>query len=334
MARMRIKDVAERAGVSPATVSRYLNNRPGTMTDETRARIAAVIEETGYRPNSAARSLRSERTHTLGVILADIRNPFSSAVLEELSRQAGERGYALVTSVTGNNPQVEATAVERLLDARVDGLLVNTCGGNDALLAETGEKVPVVLLDRDVAGAALDLVTSNNGELMAALVDELAGCGCRRVVLLGEHDESSSVRRERTARFAREAAERGLDGVSVALDYDADAAATQLEGLAGAGGGAGAPLGLIAINGLVFLRAVQALGASGLQVPEDARLATFDEYAWNGVLFGGVTTAAQDTPAMVAAVLERLLARIEGAAEKPQRVEVAGTVIRRASTAR
>lgn len=82
MAQMRIKDIAVEAGVSPATVSRYLNNRPGQMTEETRARIAEVIERTGYRPRAAARNLRSSRTNLIGVILADIANPFSSAMLE------------------------------------------------------------------------------------------------------------------------------------------------------------------------------------------------------------------------------------------------------------
>lgn len=108
MARMRIKDIAEEAGVSPATVSRYLNNRPGQMTEETRARIAEVIERTGYRPRVAARNLRSGRSHALGVVLADIANPFSSAMLEELSVAAAARGYSLMTAISGNDPARES----------------------------------------------------------------------------------------------------------------------------------------------------------------------------------------------------------------------------------
>lgn len=83
MAQMRIKDIAAEAGVSPATVSRYLNNRPGQMTEETRARIAAVIERTGYRPRAAARNLRSSRTNLIGVILGRHRQP----VLERHARR-------------------------------------------------------------------------------------------------------------------------------------------------------------------------------------------------------------------------------------------------------
>ena len=121
MAQMRIKDIAAEAGVSPATVSRYLNNRPGQMTEETRARIAAVIERTGYRPRAAARNLRSSRTNLIGVILADIANPFSSAMLEGLSASAATRGCSLMTAISGNDPVKEAESLTRLIDAGVDG---------------------------------------------------------------------------------------------------------------------------------------------------------------------------------------------------------------------
>ncbi|MEE0261996.1 MAG: LacI family DNA-binding transcriptional regulator, partial [Collinsella sp.] len=160
MAQMRIKDIAAEAGVSPATVSRYLNNRPGQMTEETRARIAAVIERTGYRPRAAARNLRSSRTNLIGVILADIANPFSSAMLEGLSASAAARGCSLMTAISGNDSAKEAESLTRLIDAGVDGLVVNTCGGNDEAIAAAAGRLPVVLLDRDVADGGVDLVTS------------------------------------------------------------------------------------------------------------------------------------------------------------------------------
>ena len=159
MAQMRIKDIAVEAGVSPATVSRYLNNRPGQMTEETRARIAEVIERTGYRPRAAARNLRSSRTNLIGVILADIANPFSSAMLEGLSASAAARGCSLMTAISGNDPAKEAESLTRLIDAGVDGLVVNTCGGNDEAIVAAAGRLPVVLLDRDVADGGVDLTT-------------------------------------------------------------------------------------------------------------------------------------------------------------------------------
>lgn len=342
MARVRISDIAQEAGVSPATVSRYLNNRPGSMSEETRARIAEVIERTGYRPNSAARSLRTDRTHVFGVIFSDVRNPFFSSMLEGLSTRAARDGYSLMTAVTANSSQAEAEAINRLTAAGVDGLIVNTCGGNDDLMVKTSRQTPIVLLDRDDANGSIDLVTSNNGELMAQLVENLEKGGCTRCYLMTEHNDTSSIRRERSSRFEQEIAARAMAGNVLALSSETEPAAEQIQKLLDEPGEDG-PLGLIAINGLVFLRLVEAVNAAGIAVPEQLRLATFDEYAWNRVLYGGVTTAAQDTQSMSDAIVELLLERIEGEndAESPQterptartRIEVPGSIIKRASTA-
>ena len=347
MARMRLADIAAQAGVSPATVSKYLNGHHKEMSEATRGRIAEVVERTGYRPNSVARNLRLERSRTIGVILADIRNPYSSSMLEALSAQATEAGYALTCAISGNDPSKEADAIEQLLKAGVDGFIVNTCGGNDNRLRDIDRRAPVVLLDRDLApqpddGNApfptLDLVTSNNAELVSKLTREVAGAdyaACTRIHLLTEADSTSSIRRERALTFMRELSAHGLAGSTLTLPSDPRETAHLLAELADAH----IPLGLIAINGLVFQQLVEAISLSGLLVPERLRIATFDEYSWNRVLFGGVTTAAQDTRTIAAAVLERLTARIENDAQtagspanSTWRREIPGTVISRAST--
>ncbi len=361
MAQMRIKDIAAEAGVSPATVSRYLNNRPGQMTEETRARIAAVIERTGYRPRAAARNLRSSRTNLIGVILADIGNPFSSAMLEGLSASAAARGSSLMTAISGNDPAKEAESLTRLIDAGVDGLIVNTCGGNDKAIAAAAGRLPVVLLDRDVANGGIDLVTSNNRELVAGLVDALVAAGSEHLCLLTEASDDSPVRRERAEAFADELSRRGLTGEVVTL-ADGGAAGVGLTGevvtLADGGAAgvgrldeairdyAGKKLGLIAVNGLVFLRLTEALAQLGPSLPAGLKIATFDDYPWNHVLFGGVTTAAQDTLTIAERVVERLSERIDvvtttvGDAAKlapklaPKRIEIPGHIEHRASTSR
>ena len=338
MPRMRLRDIAAEAGVSPATVSKYLNGHHSEMSAATRERIAAVVERTGYRPNRVARNLRLDRSRTLGVILADITNPYSSAMLEELSAQAEAAGYVLTCAISRNDAATEARALDRLMEAGVDGLVVNTCGGNDRALLAVNQLAPVVLLDRDVDTAtadgtpALDLVTSDNAPLVAELVDEVAGAGCTRIHLITEADATSSVRRERALTFMRELGARSLSGSTLCLAPTAEDAAAQLAELAEAH----EPLGLIAVNGLVFQQLVEAVALTGLAVPGRLRIATFDEYPWNRALFGGVTTAAQDTHAIAAATLARLVERIEatGPAESARVQKVPGHVIRRASTAR
>lgn len=338
MARMRIRDIAEQAGVSPATVSRYLNNTPGQMTEQTRARIAAVIERTGYRPRTAARNLRRERSGLLGVIMADVQNPYSSAMLEQLSAQAAAAGCALMTAFSGGEASCELEAIERLVDAGVDGLVVNACGGNDEALVRLAARVPLVLLDREAEPGGVDVVTSNNGELMRGLVADLAAAGCTHLALLTERVDVSSPRRERARAFEQAVRAARVAGETVVLDEDEAARAAQLDGcMVRAAGG---KLGLVAANGLVFLRLVEALAAFGPALPQGLRVATFDDYPWNHVLFGGVTTAAQDTEAIAAAVLERLELRRrraatavgEAARVEAVRIEVPGRILRRAST--
>lgn len=338
MVRMRISDIAEQAGVSPATVSRYLNNTPGQMTEQTRARIAAVIERTGYRPRTAARNLRRERSGLLGVIMADVQNPYSSAMLEQLSAQAATVGCALMTAFSGGEAARELEAIERLVDAGVDGLVVNACGGNDEALVRLAARVPLVLLDREAEPGGVDVVTSNNGELMRGLVADLADAGCTHLALLTERVDVSSPRRERAHAFEQAVRAAQVAGETVVLDEDEAARAVQLDGcMVRAAGG---KLGLVAANGLVFLRLVEALAAIGPALPQGLRVATFDDYPWNHVLFGGVTTAAQDTEAIAAAVLKRLELRRRRAAQavgsaarvEPVRIEVPGRILRRAST--
>lgn len=340
MAQLRIRDIAEQAGVSPATVSRYLNNRPGQMTEATRARIAEVIERTGYRPRSAARNLRSARSGLVGVVMADVSNPYSSAMLECISDRAAERGYSIMTAFSGGRAESEASALERLIDGGVDGLIVNTCGGNDGAVAAASGRVPTVLLDRPAEGVALDVVTSNNSELMARLVAELTGAGCRVLRLLTEEGDTSAVRRIRSRAF-RDAAESASAAASVlALSPDASIAARQVDACIAEA--AGERLGLIAVNGLVFLRLIEALTQMGPLLPAGMALATFDEYPWNRVLFGGVTTAAQDTAEISRVVIDRLMMRIdvaltavgESARIDAATIEVPGWIESRATTSR
>ena len=239
----------------------------------------------------------------------------------------------------------DSVRVSRLLDVRLsclrdsertveNGSRVHFCHGTAARLAK------VVLLDRDVADGGVDLVTSNNRELVAGLVDALAAAGSERLCLLTEASDDSPVRRERAEAFADELSRRGLAGEVVTL---ADGGATGVGRLDETiRGYAGKKLGLIAVNGLVFLRLTEALAQLGPSLPAGLKIATFDDYPWNHVLFGGVTTAAQDTLTIAERVVERLSERIDvvtttvGEAAKlaPKRIEIPGHIEHRASTSR
>ena len=257
-----------------------------------------------------------------------------------LTYSAAARGCSLMTAISGNDSAKEAESLTRLIDAGVDGLVVNTCGGNDEAIAAAAGRLPVVLLDRDIAAGGVDLVTSNNRELVAGLVDALAVAGSERLCLLTEASDDSPVRRERAEAFVDELSRRGLAGEVVTLADGGVEGVSRLDETIR--DYAGKKLGLIAVNGLVFLRLTEALAQLGPSLPAGLKIATFDDYPWNHVLFGGVTTAAQDTLTIAERVVERLSERIDvvtttvGDAAKlaPKRIEVPGHIEHRASTSR
>ena len=175
---------------------------------------------------------------------------------------------------------------------------------------------------------------------VAGLVDALTAAGSECLCLLTEASDDSPVRRERAEAFTDELSRRGLAGEVVTL---ADGGATGVGRLDETiRGYAGKKLGLIAVNGLVFLSLTEALAQLGPSLPAGLKIATFDDCPWNHVLFGGVTTAAQDTLTIAERVVDRLSERIDvvtttvGDAAKlaPKRIEVPGHIEHRASTSR
>ena len=182
MKKTTIKDIAHKAGVSATTISRYLNGRYGYMSEETRSKIENIIKETGYRPNNVARSLRSNASQIIGIIISDIRNQFFTAILDSINREAIKTDYSLSITVSNNSPTVETALIHKLIDNGIDGLLINTVGENEDLIEEISHSIPVVLLDRNIKNSLLPVITSNNEELMKDVLIHLQSQGYDNVI--------------------------------------------------------------------------------------------------------------------------------------------------------
>lgn len=154
--RATIKDIAEQAGVSGTTVSRYLNGKFNYMSEETKKRIEIVIDELGYRPSNIARTLKSNKSKLVGAVIADIENPFSNKIIKGLTDKANELGYSLMISVSNNSVEKENESIARFLDNQVDGLIINTVGENEPTLKKIQKQIPLVLIDRDVTSFKAD----------------------------------------------------------------------------------------------------------------------------------------------------------------------------------
>lgn len=123
-----IKDVASRAGVSVATVSRVLNDHPAVRPG-TRTRVLEAVAELGYRPNAVARSLRTDQTRTLGLVISDVLNPFFTELARSVEDEARALGYSVIIGNADERPEQQDHHIRTLLDRRIDGLLVSPTDG-------------------------------------------------------------------------------------------------------------------------------------------------------------------------------------------------------------
>src|SRR2546427_2483575 len=151
-----IKDVAEAAGVSTATVSRVLSNglhvRP-----EVRKRVIEAIERLGYRPNLVARSLRSQHSNTIGLIVADIRNPFFTSISRTVEDVAYEQGFRVVLCNTDENPEKEAIYLRLMQDENVAGVIFSPTRQIIASFSAANLPFPLVVVDRSIPGGDVDI---------------------------------------------------------------------------------------------------------------------------------------------------------------------------------
>ncbi|GKV69243.1 LacI family transcriptional regulator [Sporosarcina sp. NCCP-2716] len=269
-----IKDVSKLAGVSVATVSRYLNKN-GYVSKEAELAIAEVIEKLNYRPNTIARSLAGKKTATVGLMVPDILNPFFPELARAIEDAANTYGYTVMLCNTDNDPAKEQRYIETLLHKQVDGIIISSYTiqpGHLSGLQKAG--IPVVLLDNVFSSDSVVSLTVENkrgGELAAEHLLEL---GCRKIAhICGPLSITSS--RDRTAGF--EAVSAGTDWFTPSLigysDFTVSGGYRTMKKLL-----ADHPDldGVFASNDLMAAGALKALSEAGRCVPEDVKVIGFD----------------------------------------------------------
>src|SRR5260370_960721 len=178
-----IKDVAEADGVSTATVSRVLSNglhvRP-----EVRERVMAAVERLGYRPNLVARSLRSQQSSTIGLIVSDISNPFFTAISRAVEDSAYEQGFSVLLCTTDENPEKEAIYLNLMRDTAVAGAIISPTRQTIANFADANLPFPIVVVDRSISNGDVDAVLLDNVDAAYRLITHLIEQGYRRISAL------------------------------------------------------------------------------------------------------------------------------------------------------
>jgi LacI family transcriptional regulator len=317
-------DVARQAQVSVATVSAVVNGT-GVVSPRLTARIEQAIREIGYKRNAIARSLKMGTTRTIGLMVADITNPFFTDVVAVIQAALLRAGYAVMLCSNNEDADMQDNQLRLLLDRMVDGLIIAPAG-NDSRLKQVLDiaHIPVVLIDRVCDGVETDAVVLDNKQAALAAITYLLELGHRRIgYISGSLDTSTGRERLAGYRAALESAGISLGDELVRHGHfreaEAHRAATQLLTLPNR------PTALFSANNLMVIGVMKAMRDLGLSCPEDVSVACFDDFQWSDVFRPQLTTVTQPVSEIGEQAATLLLARLSGAADPaPRRVVVQG----------
>ncbi|MFD3376098.1 MULTISPECIES: LacI family DNA-binding transcriptional regulator [unclassified Streptomyces] len=323
-----IKDVAAEAGVSVATVSRVLNDHP-SVSPAARATVLAAVETLGYRPNAVARSLRTDQTHTLGLVISDVLNPYFTELARSVEEEARALGYSVIIGNADERPELQDHHVRTLLDRRIDGLLVSPTDGSSPLMLDTARAgTPMVFVDRWIPGMDVPVVRADGRTAIHDLVTHLHTLGHRRLAIIAG-PAATTTGSERVAAFREALQEYGLplpDAYIGQGDFQAASGRRVTEEFLDL---PEPPEVVFAADNLMALGALDAIRARGMRVPDDIALAAFDDIAWFVHTDPPITAIAQPTPELGRAAVRALVDRIEG--RPPQSVTLPARLVVRQS---
>ena len=325
------RDVAALAGVSQMTVSRVLRDS-GNVAPETRERVLRAMDEAGYRPHAAARTMRTRRTATVGVVVADITNPFYPQLLEAVSGALHDAGQRMVL---WNSPDPsDSSALTALSEGTVDGLIFTAATESTPALQEaTARGEPVALLHRGLPALDCDQVTTDNVDGGRQVADYLAATGHERIGYL-RGPELPTTARDRERGFRDRLAEIGREldpDLAVEGGFSHDRAREAMRDLLRRDS---PPTAVFCANDLTAFGAVDGAVSLGRRVPEDVWVVGYDDIAMAAWDSYDLTTFRQPIGDMARTAIRLLLDRVDDRSLPPRKETFPGALAIRGSTAR
>jgi LacI family transcriptional regulator len=326
-----MRDVALKAGVSPATVSNVLGGRK-PVDAALAERVRAAARDLDYRIDRAASLLRSGKTQVIGVLVPSLENPFFTSLIAALERVVRAEGYDILIASGNDDETSERARMGALLAWRPSGLIVvpNTDRFAARSLLEDA-RVPFVVVDRVTGATGGDTVTIDNAAAARLAAEHMLGLGHRRVLVVASTLDLANIR-ARCVGIAAAHAAVGLpepEVLEVGLSFEE--IGDRIEARLSAGE---RPTGVIALTNFATMGVIAAFKRLGVAVPDDVSLIGFDDYAWMRVSTPSITAVAQPIEGLAQAAWERLGARIAGAESPPAPVELACRLEVRQSTRR
>ena len=332
---VKLKDVADVLGVSEATVSLALNQRPG-VNAETRKRVLETARQLGYTPNHIARGLAMNKTHTLGLIVTDIENPFFGTLTKHIDEAARELGYGLVFSVSNNDIDEEESILATFVGKRLDGIIIIPSvyhrRNKDTFERMNESSLPYVFATSYYPGLEADCVMTDLAKGSYELTKYLLDQGYRKIGFLSTADKVTPPTRLRLSGYYKALEHAGLPRTSRRIiechrpdyfsGYDAVTALDVAE----------LPEAIIAINDILALGAQHALLERGLRIPEDISVAGYDDVIFSSLSEIPLTTVKQDIPHIAKTAVEMLVERVEHVNTPIRSVRIKPELVVRSST--
>lgn len=302
-----IRDVARIAGVSPATVSRVMNET-ARVDEEKRQRVMNAIEETGFKPNEVARSLFKKSSRIIGMIVPNIENPFFNELAKSIEEETYLRGYRLTLCNSNNDLEKEKKNLSLLDRMNADGIILMT--NQEKMEKEVHKcRIPVVMIDRQLDGGGESACIQSDHYSGGRLAMEyLISCGCRHIVQMRGPLKFSSAR-QRYQGYQDVCRERGIQEAVIDCQYDYEDGLRKAKEILVKFPQAD---GIIAANDMVAISVYKVLVREGIWIPQDIQLIGFDNISLSRLMTPELTTISQPIGEMGKAAVEALIDAVEG----------------------
>lgn len=331
-----IRDVAAAAGVSVAVVSRVLNPGSGPVAAATRGRVSDVMESLGYHPRTAARELKHGPPTTLGLLLADVSNPFFARLADQVVQEAHSRGIQVLLMTTQEDDQLESERLSTLIERRVSGIIATPTGNNLEIWKKLQDMgTDVVFVDRSIPSLpAVDVVTINNIESARSATALLAAHGHRRIAIISG-SATSTTGRDRIAGYREALEAAGLDQDELLIRSvafrgtaggDAMTALLNLED---------PPTALVVANTAQVTNVLRRLAHAGVSIPDELSVVVFEDSPWTELMTPPLTIVRQPIDLLARHSVQLALSNASGRASgKPSVILVDAELVERSSVAR
>lgn len=309
-------------GVAPMTVSRVVNGT-GYVSEDTRQRVMAAIKEMNYRPNGLARNLKRQRTETVGLIIGDISNPYSTELANAVRATVSTHGYSLFICISEHSAKEDITAIDSLADHNVDGIIVATrsnIGGDERLKDIADSSLPLVVVGRDFKHDLVDSVAADNFTGGFEATQHLIDLGHKRIAFIGAGFENrGSLKRlqgylSALVKHELPVDERLITGRKESLS-DVPGYSTEkigYEGMKRLLSLPNRPTAVFARNDFTAMGAMTAIKEAGLSIPQDIAIVGFDDTPLAIHTLPPLTTVRQPMRLQGQIAADLLLRRISG----------------------